>query len=109
MENMASRVFESIGVLFMIAIAIIASLMRTDNHSLKSIVSGIFLALFIAFGVHQLLMGTTIEDNVQVVIVGVSTYISRDIASLIDAFAKHYLSDPKTAFENLKKLWGRKS
>lgn len=108
MENLAFRLVESVGVLFMIGIAIVASLMRTDNHSLKSVISGVVLSLFIAFGVHQLLLGTNIEDNVQVVIVGVSTYISRDIASLIDKFAKAYLSDPKTALENLKNLWMRK-
>lgn len=108
MENLGLRLIESVGLLGMIAIAILASLMRTDSHSLKSVVSGIFVALFIAFGVHQFLMSSDIDENMRMVIIGVSTYISRDIANLIDAFAKTYLSDPKTALEQLKNLWARK-
>lgn len=109
MLEVIHKLQESASVLFMFSLACIASLFKVNDHSLKTIISGIVFAGFVAYGVNLALMDMDLSENQRAVIVGCCAYLNRYVLDLLNAFAEQVLSDPKSFLSTLKGLWSKRS
>lgn len=104
------KLHESFSLCLMFILACIASLLRTEKHSLLSVITGIIFSGFIAYSVNLLLTDITvvnISENVRIVAVGISAYLNRYIMDILDKLAINISSDPFKFINELKKLWRR--
>ncbi len=108
LNEFSHKLQESASVIVMFLLACIASLFKANNHSFKTIISGIVFAGFVAYGVNLALMDMDLSENQRAVIVGCCAYLNRYVLDLLNAFADQVLSDPKSFLSTLKDLWSKR-
>ncbi|AVI66944.1 hypothetical protein CKQ84_14220 [Shewanella sp. WE21] len=105
MEHLLHKFQESGALIVMFVLACGAGLLKDSQHSLKSIVSGVVLAGFVAYGVNLLLVHYGVEENIRVVTVGAAAYLNRYIVDMLDKVATQITRDPKLFLEQLRSIW----
>lgn len=105
MDALLHKFYESSALIIMFILACGAGLLKDSQHSLKSIVSGVVLAGFVAYGVNLLLVSYGVEENIRVVTVGAAAYLNRYIVDMLDKLARQLTDDPKLFIEHLRKIW----
>ncbi|WP_394166095.1 hypothetical protein [Photobacterium piscicola] len=102
------KLHESLSLIIMFMLACVASLLRTEKHSLISVITGIIFSGFIAYSVNLLLTDITIvniSENIRVVAVGISAYLNRYIMDILDKLAVQISSDPIKTLSDIRKIW----
>lgn len=104
------KLHESLSLIAMFILACIASLLRTERHSLTSVITGIIFSGFIAYSANLLLSDITVIDiteNVRIVVVGIAAYLNRYIMDVLDNLAAKVSANPIQAAKDLFKIWKR--
>jgi len=105
LQNFTHKISESGPLLYMFLLACVASLLRTDEYSIKSVFGGIITAGFVAYTVNLCLIDYPLAENTRVVIVGCCAYLNRYLLDSLNKVGANIANNPKQALDNLRSLW----
>lgn len=109
LTQLSAKLNDSGTLITIFALSCLASLLRTEQHTFKSILTGIIFAGFVAYAANLGLTGIeSIDDNQRAVFVGCLTYLNRYVLELLNKFGENVSNDPKKALGDLKGLWSNK-
>lgn len=108
-QGFVSKLDESLTLLMVLFLGVLASVLSTDGHTMKSVIAGVVFAGFVGYMVNLALLGVpAIDDNQRAVVVGVSTYLNRYILDMLNALGESLSTDPKGALKSMKDIWKSK-
>lgn len=108
LQNIVDKLNESSTLLIVVALGFLASILRTEEHTFRSVITGVVFAGFVAYAANLGLIGlTAIDENQRIVIVGCLTYLNRYVLEVINKFGESFANNPKQAIANIKELWKR--
>lgn len=109
LQNLSAKVSESSTLITVAILGFLASVLRTEEHTFKSIITGVVFAGFVAYVTNLGLMSyEAIDENNRAVIVGCLTYLNRYVLEILNKFGESFANDPKKALANIKDLWWKK-
>lgn len=106
LQTISAKLNDSWTLLIVVILAFLASVLRTEEHTFRSILTGVVFAGFVAYLANLGLMGIQgIDDNMRTVLVGCLTYLNRYVLELLNKFGESFSDDPKQALANIRELW----
>ena len=106
LQNISAKLNESSTLFIVVILAFLASVLRTEEHTFRSILTGMVFAGFVAYLANLGLTGVEyIDDNKRAALVGCLTYLSRDVLELLSKLGASFSDDPKQALANIKEIW----
>lgn len=106
LQNITAKLNESSTLFIVVILAFLASVLRTEEHTFRSVITGVVFAGFVAYLANLGLQGVeSIDDNKRVVLVGCLTYLNRYVLELLNKFGASFSDNPKQALANIRELW----
>lgn len=106
LQDITTKLNESSTLITAATLGILASILKTEEHTFKSIITGVVFAGFVAYIANLGLMSyESIDDNMRTVFVGCLTYLNRYVLELLNKFGESFSEDPKKALTSIREIW----
>ncbi|EJB8454807.1 hypothetical protein C1S86_24335 [Vibrio parahaemolyticus] len=108
LHQFAEKLNQSSTLIIVVVLAFLASILRTEQQSLRSVLTGAVFAGFVAYASNLGLMGIpTIDENQRVFIVGCLTYLNNYVLTALTKFGENVVNNPKEVIASIKEIWKR--